>query len=143
MQSWVWLVIIIVIILVVWWLMSRSTKDEPDFEIHYEEETPITEEGEGTPPEDEQAPEPKPDDLASLEGIGPKVEITLQSAGISTFAQLSAADVGKLEEILEANGLHFMDPASWPEQAQLAAEGKTEELQALHEELKGGRKAES
>ncbi len=83
-----------------------------------------------------------PDDLASLEGIGPKVNTILQQAGIQTFAQLAKADVEKLKEILTANGLQFMDPTSWPEQAGLAAQGKQEELMALQARLKGGRLVE-
>lgn len=135
MQPWVWLIIIIVIILVVWWLMSRSAQTyEADFEVSHEAES--------QPETPAEPPPTKPDDLASLEGIGPKVNRILQEAGITTFDQLAAAELGQLDEILEANGLQFMDPASWPEQAKLAAEGKNEELQALQDRLKGGRKVE-
>jgi predicted flap endonuclease-1-like 5' DNA nuclease len=145
MQPWVWLLIIIVIILVVWWLMSRSAKNyEAGFEIDRAESVTIEEpeaaseqEVEEVPP----APPTKPDDLTILEGIGPKVNKLLQTAGIATFSQLASADVGRLKEILEANELQFMDPSTWPEQAKLAAEGKTEELKALQDSLKGGRKA--
>ena len=144
MPTWVWIIIIIVVILVVWWLMSRSAqKYEADFEVRHEEEAPAPEAEEvaEAAPEAEAVP-PEPDDLASLEGIGPKVNSLLQAAGITTFAELAGADVSRLEEILEANDLQFMDPASWPEQAKLAAEGKIEELQALQDSLKGGRKVE-
>ncbi|HSQ25917.1 MAG TPA: hypothetical protein VLM80_02220 [Anaerolineales bacterium] len=82
----------------------------------------------------------KPDDLTILEGIGPKVNKLLQSQGIATFAQLAEANTGRLKTILEQNGLRFMDPASWPQQAKLAAEGKMDELQSLMDNLKGGRK---
>lgn len=145
MQPWVWLVIIIVIILVVWWLMSRSAKTyEAGFEIDHAEPT-LAEELEAAPEpaEEEVAPAPpsKPDDLTILEGIGTKVNTLLQAAGIATFSQLANADMNRLKEILEANSLQFMDPTSWPEQAKLAAEGKTDELKALQEALKGGRKA--
>ena len=39
----------------------------------------------------------------------------------------------------QGQNLQMMEPATWPEQAKLAAAGKTEELQALQEKLKGGR----
>jgi predicted flap endonuclease-1-like 5' DNA nuclease len=131
MQPWVWLIIIIVIILIVWWLMSRSAKTyEAGFEIdHAQPASP--EEIEQSPETADTAPAPgsRPDDLTRLEGIGPKVKALLQEAGIATFAQLASAD-----------DLQFMDPASWPEQAKLAAEGKVEELKILQDSLKGGRK---
>lgn len=155
MQPWVWLIIIIIVILVVWWLLSRSARQhEANFDIHHEEEThaPAIEEVEPAAPVVRTAPAeelvvsaakvapPKPDDLVSLEGIGPKVNSLLQTAGITTFAQLAITEISRLKEILAANDLQFIDPSSWPEQAKLAAEGKSEELKALQDRLKGGRK---
>jgi len=81
-----------------------------------------------------------PDDLATLEGIGPRVNAVLHEAGILTFADLAAADPSQLKVILAANGMQYMDPASWPDQAALAAEGKHEDLSALQSRLKGGRR---
>lgn len=87
-------------------------------------------------------PEPaKPDDLTLLEGIGPKVNGVLQAAGISTFAQLAAADLSHIQKLLEDAGYAYMDPASWPQQAKLLAEGRMEEFEAMTATLKGGRKA--
>jgi predicted flap endonuclease-1-like 5' DNA nuclease len=83
-----------------------------------------------------------PDDLKIIEGIGPKISGVLQAAGISTFAQLAAADTGRIRQILEQanpNLLRLADPATWPEQAALAAAGKMEDLRALQDGLKGGR----
>jgi hypothetical protein len=79
------------------------------------------------------------DDLASLEGIGPKVAQVLKEGGISTFAELAAADVDKVQALLNAAGLQMMNPAGWIEQAKLAARGDREGLQRLQQELKGGR----
>ena len=93
------------------------------------------------PPEPIPVEPSMPDDLIKIEGIGPKVNGVLQAAGIRTFAQLAAADIGKLKEVLEAAGYNYMDPASWPEQARLAAEGKWEEFEKLTASLKGGKKA--
>ena len=84
---------------------------------------------------------PAPDDLTRMEGIGPKISSLLQTAGITTFAQLAAADVGRLKEILtEADLLGLADPTTWPEQARLAAAGEWDALEALQDELKGGRR---
>lgn len=83
----------------------------------------------------------KPDDLAMLEGIGPKIASVLQGVGIKTFAQLAHTNIAILEDTLKAAGIRLADPASWPEQAKLAAEGKMDELKTLQDTLKGGRRA--
>lgn len=83
----------------------------------------------------------QPDNLVSLEGIGPKVAKLLNDNGISTFAQLAGADLGKLRQVLDAAGYKYMEPAGWVEQAKLAAAGDAEGLKKLQDGLKGGRKA--
>ena len=80
------------------------------------------------------------DDLTVLEGIGPKVSSLLNAAGIATYTQLAAADPAHLTEVLRAAGLSMMDPATWPQQAALAAAGKWDDLKALTSQLKGGRR---
>lgn len=80
-----------------------------------------------------------PDDLVIIEGIGPKIASLLKQQGIVTFAKLAATDVAVLEKMLKENGLQFAKPASWPQQAKLAADGKMEELKALQEQLTAGR----
>lgn len=86
---------------------------------------------------------PGPDDLAVLEGIGPRVKEVLAEAGIRTFAQLAATDVNMLRQILDAANLRFLDPSTWPEQAKLAAEGRMDELQTLMSQLRGGKRVGS
>jgi predicted flap endonuclease-1-like 5' DNA nuclease len=81
-----------------------------------------------------------PDDLEVIEGIGPKIAGLLKAAGISTFAQLAGADLGRLDEILQSAGLRRLaNPSTWPEQAKLAAAGDWEALEILQGQLKGGR----
>jgi predicted flap endonuclease-1-like 5' DNA nuclease len=84
------------------------------------------------------------DDLTRIEGIGPQIARLLQEAGITTFAQLAKTDTGQLEQILDKGGSRFQvaNPATWTEQAQLAAEGKWAEFEALQSQLKGGRRRE-
>lgn len=84
----------------------------------------------------------KPDDLKKIEGIGPKIAGLLVADGITTFAALGKAKQTKLKGILEAAGSRYKmhDPTTWPQQAKLAAAGKWDELKALQDELKGGRK---
>ncbi|HMN62301.1 MAG TPA: hypothetical protein PJ988_18185 [Anaerolinea sp.] len=79
------------------------------------------------------------DDLTLIEGIGPKIAGLLHQKGITTFAQLAAAELPMLEQMLKENGMQFTKPASWMGQARLAAEGKMDELKALQEKLVAGR----
>jgi predicted flap endonuclease-1-like 5' DNA nuclease len=79
--------------------------------------------------------------LERIEGIGPKVASLLSKAGIRTFAQLAEAKVEQLSQILQENHLNFINPSTWPEQARLAADGRWQDLEALQNGLKGGRRA--
>ena len=78
------------------------------------------------------------EDLTRIGGIGPKVSQLLLSGGIATFGQLAATEVDELRRILREAGLAMMDPSTWPEQANLAAEGKWDELSDQREQLRGG-----
>jgi large subunit ribosomal protein L27 len=91
------------------------------------------------------SPAVKADDLAKIEGIGPKIAELFVNAGIVTFADLAAADVDHLRNILSDAGSNFAthDPGTWPEQAALAAAGKWDELKALQDALDGGKVADS
>jgi NADH-quinone oxidoreductase subunit I len=83
----------------------------------------------------------KSDDLTKIEGIGPVISKTFNAAGISTFSQLAASTPERLKQILDDADLRRIhDPATWPEQAKLAADGKWDELEKLQDELKGGRR---
>jgi predicted flap endonuclease-1-like 5' DNA nuclease len=67
----------------------------------------------------------------------------LTANGVATFAQLAEASAEQLHEILEAEGLKFMKPDTWPEQAEFAASEDWIGLQNLHGQLKGGRRIEN
>lgn len=123
--QWLWFLIILVfaavVALVVWWWLGRTQEKR-----------------ETVPPRSEGV---VIDDLTRIEGIGPKISGLLQEAGISSFAQLAAANVDRLQKIIaDANLTALADPATWPAQAKLAAEGQWERLEVLQEELKGGRR---
>jgi len=79
--------------------------------------------------------------LRTIEGIGPKIEALLNKGGIVTFQQLADAPQATLVAILAAAGPRYKmhNPATWNQQAALAAAGKTAELAKLQDELKGGR----
>jgi predicted flap endonuclease-1-like 5' DNA nuclease len=81
------------------------------------------------------------DDLAVIEGIGPRSAQVLSEAGVTTFAKLAGMDANAIQALLRQAGLRLPYPETWPEQAALAAAGAWEALQALQDRLKGGRKA--
>ena len=87
------------------------------------------------------AKSPKVDDLKIIEGIGPKAAEALVEAGIATFAKLAKTSAATVKTILEGSTskLSHLDPTSWAQQAQLAADGKMEELKKLQDELNGGK----
>jgi len=80
----------------------------------------------------------KGDDLKKIEGIGPKIAETLTNAGVGTYAELANTTPEKISEIIAGvRGNHV--PTTWPQQAQLAADGKWDELKALQDKLDGGK----
>ena len=80
------------------------------------------------------------DDLELIEGVGPKIAELLKAAGIDTFDALAKAPVERVQEVLEAGGSKFnlAKPATWAEQALLAASGDWAAFDKLTEELVGG-----
>ena len=83
----------------------------------------------------------KPDDLTKVEGIGPKAAEALIAAGIATFADLAKADAENVKTILTdtSSRLAHLDPTSWAKQAQMAADGKWDELKAWQDSVIGGK----
>ncbi len=86
----------------------------------------------------------KKDNLKKIEGIGPKIEEHLNNGGILTFIELATAKLERLQEILDAAGPRYRmhNPATWSQQAGLAADGRWDELEKLQDELDGGRPKE-
>jgi len=79
------------------------------------------------------------DNLQIVEGIGPKVEVILENAGIQTWGDLAGKTPEELRAILAAAGLGMINPDTWSQQAQLAHEGKWDELVEYQRFLGGGR----
>jgi hypothetical protein len=82
------------------------------------------------------------DDLTKIGGIGPKIAGLLAANGIGLFSRLAKSRVENLHRILEAGGPHFRlaDPATWAEQAKLAAISDWAGLRELQGQLRGGRR---
>jgi len=80
------------------------------------------------------------DDLTKIEGVGPKAAEALVAAGLATYATLAKADAEAMKTILtEASPrLAHLDPGSWAKQAQMAADGKWDELKEWQDNAKGG-----
>lgn len=83
----------------------------------------------------------KADDLKKIEGIGPKASEALVNAGVDTFAKLAKKSAEEIKTILSAasSTLAHLDPQTWAAQAQLAADGKWDELKKWQDELNGGK----
>jgi len=81
------------------------------------------------------------DNLQIVEGIGPKIEEVLKAADIETWKILSGATEAQLRTILTDQNPNYRihNPKSWPQQAQLASEGKWDELIEFQKFLDGGR----
>ncbi|WP_299873394.1 helix-hairpin-helix domain-containing protein [uncultured Cocleimonas sp.] len=92
-------------------------------------------------PAKEEAPKAvaEADDLKKIEGIGPKIAEVLGEAGVTTYAQLAGMERDAIKTILDTVAtLKSKEPKTWPQQAQLAADGKWDELKTLQDELMGG-----
>ncbi|MEO1484713.1 MAG: 30S ribosomal protein S2 [Bacteroidota bacterium] len=118
---------------------AEEVKEEVVAEVAEEpvvEETPETVQEEAAAP----AAEVTVEDLTKVEGIGPKAAEALNAQGINTFAELAKADPENIKTILtEASSrMAHLDPTSWPKQAQLAADGKWDELKEWQDNVKGG-----
>lgn len=83
----------------------------------------------------------KRDDLKKIEGIGPKIEQLLNTAGILNWKKLAKSKPEQLRTILAEAGNRYKmhNPTSWPEQAALAASGDWDKLKTFQDFLKGGR----
>jgi predicted flap endonuclease-1-like 5' DNA nuclease len=148
---WVWLLVILVIVVLAFiWLRGRAGTGQPEMREAAPErgevppdaglvERPVASAQEMAAPA-----APVADDLAMIEGIGPRIADLLRQNGITTFEQLAQADVTRLREILQAARLGALaDPATWPEQARLAAAGDWDQFEALTQRLRGGRQVEA
>jgi large subunit ribosomal protein L17 len=142
LRWWDWALVVVGLpaLALILWLLRRRAREESRPDIRIE----IT-----APPHPAEAVTPAPpapaapDDLRRIEGIGPKISSVLQGAGITTFAQLAAADAAQLRQILRGAGVRVADPTTWPEQASLAAADRWDGLEALQATLKGGRRVSS
>jgi len=126
-------------------LTSRTgSREDPSIPLPEEElssaETPaaVTSSSDEAPGEDH--PPKGPDDLTIIEGIGPKINATLQEAGISSFALLAAIAPQAIKTVLVEAGIRLGYPDTWPEQAALAANADWEGLEKFQSSLHGGRR---
>lgn len=83
-------------------------------------------------------------DLTVIEGIGPAIAHLCINRGITTWWSMANADLSLLRSMLAEAGPKFQvhDPASWPQQARLLANGQWEKFQRLAEALRDGNDSE-
>ncbi len=75
------------------------------------------------------------DDLTKIAGIDADAAKALAEKDLGTFAALADAHVDALRSALEAAELTQHDPTTWPEQAEMARDGKWDELENWQKEL--------
>lgn len=82
----------------------------------------------------------KHNDLTVVEGIGPKIQGLFHENGVDSWKKLAACSVATCQKVLDSGGEKFKlhTPTTWPKQAQLAYEGKWQELFDWQEKLDGG-----
>ena len=83
----------------------------------------------------------KQDDLKAVEGIGPKIEGLLKADGIDTWRKLANSSVDTIQAILTKAGKRYKlaDPATWPKQSEMCADGRWDDLQEYQDFLQGGK----
>lgn len=81
------------------------------------------------------------DNFTKIEGVGPKTHQVLRDAGLKRYRDLAALSKDEIKAILEKGGAQFngFDPSTWSQQAQLAEDGKWDELKQLQDKLDGGK----
>ncbi|MGB5262353.1 MAG: 30S ribosomal protein S2 [Lutimonas sp.] len=122
---------------------KQSEKEGGDEAKPKEKKAKVASEEKESEPKAEKAPKKAStsgDDLTKVEGIGPKIAEIFQEAGINTCADLADKSEEDLKDILTESGPRYAskNPASWPKQAQMAADGKWDELQEWQDSVKGG-----
>lgn len=80
------------------------------------------------------------DDLTIIEGIGPRTDELLRANGIGSFVQVAQLHVDDFLDILERGGPNFRlaNPATWAQQALLAAENRWADLKHAQNGMIGG-----
>lgn len=83
----------------------------------------------------------KHNDLKLIEGIGPKIEGLFHNHGVNTWLKLADLNVAECREVLMTGGDRYRlhDPASWPMQARMAAQGKWKDLARWQDDHKHGK----
>jgi predicted flap endonuclease-1-like 5' DNA nuclease len=73
------------------------------------------------------------DDLTVVAGLGPGVRDLCHGIGIRTWSDLAATEPSLLRTMLDDAGARYQvhDPSTWPDQAQLLAEGRWDEFREL------------
>jgi large subunit ribosomal protein L17 len=79
------------------------------------------------------------DDLEIVEGIGPKIAEALANVGVLTYAQLADMTPDAINEIISNAGISSRNTDTWPKQAELARDGKFDELKTWQDELNAGK----
>lgn len=77
------------------------------------------------------------DNLKKIEGIGPKIEEVLNTAGFTRYEDIQNSNRDALKKVLQAAGSRYKmhEPESWPAQAELAAKGAWDDLSKFQNDI--------
>lgn len=83
----------------------------------------------------------KEDDLTVVEGIGPKIQGLFHAHNVKTWKALSECSIEKCQKVLDSGGERYKihRPGTWPKQAELAYQGKWDDLSKWQDQLDGGK----
>jgi predicted flap endonuclease-1-like 5' DNA nuclease len=133
---WIWGILSAAVL----WLLYVRRRDEADSAPAAVPERTARLSIEVTEPAADAATPQAADDLTRIDGIGPVIARRLNAAGVRTYADLAGASTDRLRDVVSNVGLGLADPASWPEQARLAAAGDWGRLTALQDQLRAERR---
>ncbi len=105
--------------MVVWWWLQNQRQEEvekPDSRVVLppDEVEPASKHVPAAKPK---AASVEPDDLTSIDGIGPKYAAVLAEAGVATFTKLAQMKPTDVQEIFRAATGRAPDPSDWIKQA--------------------------
>lgn len=78
--------------------------------------------------------------LQIIEGVGPKIEGLLKTAGYHNWSDIAGSDISDLQKVLDNAGPRYRihNPKKWADQAGFAANGEWEKLIQYQKDIDGG-----
>lgn len=144
-------IILIAIALVLWWIALQPSKEFDDLQTpyytghdHHHDEAHAAEDHHEIAAHADEESHAKPaesadgDDLAIIEGIGPKAKAALYAVGIRTFQQVAQSDEATLNQAVGSPDLKLLKTHTWKKQAEYIVNKDAEGFENYKKSLKSG-----